>query len=928
MDGKIYYNEELDHNSSMNWHRLLKFAVDENKFADFQPRLRFKIVNNRNLILTDGLKETELVLSNVSKTVIFELLRNYDNIDRYKIKLYIVENAVLYMRIYVSLNYLNNLCETYQIAPKLIDTFLRNSFFGKYSDRNYISDNIPVYNNIVISDNECPYMKYLKIAPFTHQKNNVRWMDIAERNVDFGSHTVQYAITSDLLRFSNNKMCLFIDPESSILYNEESLWKFTERVKVEYIKGGVLCDQVGLGKTLSMTCLILANPHTKSKPALNKKPITITKKQPEDSDDISVKTHDSASKIIIKKKPLLTPSALQCTTNVMPCMTNDIPCMTNDIPCMTNDIPCMTNDGSVSDNMMIAKATIIYCPRRLVGQWITEIDKYTNNKLKLKIIELSTMLHINKYSMSDLCDMDVIVVSFSLLTNKKYREQESIDLTKIYWHRVIVDEGHEVLVHDVKKLDDVRTNTEIMNTKGRYKWVCTGTPLPDGYNSMQGILSFLTDKDLGKTSNMLENISNVEYDKFIKMVFHRNTEESSHGEIFIPKVIVSTDFLEFTKTERTIYDNAATNNETTKMIQICTNIMISDETSSVLGNKALPLDQVNSAMSTHYKEKVQKLKDDIFSAETEIMSLKDKQDIEIPDLEDNLFKLQKSNATQDEIDDAKKELTNKKASLKNRIRTQVEKIEGFKKDIKYNQGQIALYTSLNISQIVTQKCPITGSDLKDIVITPSGHFYSREGIEMLFREKKSILCPFTREPIEKSELLVIKDASVKAKDKEVDTSEEATERNKWGTKMAHLIKLLKSTFEENHEHRVIIFSQWKKMLDLIAEVLREHRIEFVFCRGNVHMMSKSINRFKTDNNIKVILLSSENCSSGSNLTEATHIFLMDTVNSTPENAKAIEEQAIARAVRLGQKYNVRVKKLIMKNTIEEEYYKAIESTQT
>ncbi len=86
-------------------------------------------------------------------------------------------------------------------------------------------------------------------------------------------------------------------------------------------------------------------------------------------------------------------------------------------------------------------------------------------------------------------------------------------------------------------------------------------------------------------------------------------------------------------------------------------------------------------------------------------------------------------------------------------------------------------------------------------------------------------------------------------------------------------------------------------------------------------MSKSINKFKLEEDVKVILLSSESCSSGSNLTEATHVFLLDTINSTRENAKAIENQAIARAVRTGQKFNVKVIRLIMKNTIEEDYYK-------
>lgn len=140
--------------------------------------------------------------------------------------------------------------------------------------------------------------------------------------------------------------------------------------------------------------------------------------------------------------------------------------------------------------------------------------------------------------------------------------------------------------------------------------------------------------------------------------------------------------------------------------------------------------------------------------------------------------------------------------------------------------------------------------------------------------------------------------------------------------MAHLIKVIHKVIAEDSDHRIILFSQWQKMLDLVGLVLKEANVPHVFCRGNVHMMSKSIRSFKTDASIKVILLSSESCSSGSNLTEASHIILLDTINTSSENARAIENQAIARSSRLGQKRNVVVKRFIIKDTIEEQYYKS------
>ena len=110
------------------------------------------------------------------------------------------------------------------------------------------------------------------------------------------------------------------------------------------------------------------------------------------------------------------------------------------------------------------------------------------------------------------------------------------------------------------------------------------------------------------------------------------------------------------------------------------------------------------------------------------------------------------------------------------------------------------------------------------------------------------------------------------------------------------------------------------MLRLVGKVLDSNNIKYVTIKGNAHIMASKIRKFKIDKNIRIILLSSDRCSSGSNLTEATHIILLDTFNESKENAKIIEEQAIGRASRIGQKKSVQVKRIIMQNTIEHDYY--------
>ena len=87
----------------------------------------------------------------------------------------------------------------------------------------------------------------------------------------------------------------------------------------------------------------------------------------------------------------------------------------------------------------------------------------------------------------------------------------------------------------------------------------------------------------------------------------------------------------------------------------------------------------------------------------------------------------------------------------------------------------------------------------------------------------------------------------------------------------------------------------------------------------MHVINGRIKKFKLDKNVRVVLLSSDKAASGLNLTEASHIVLLDTLNTDKESSKIIEEQAIGRSVRIGQKKNVHVQRFIMRDTIEHDY---------
>lgn len=114
------------------------------------------------------------------------------------------------------------------------------------------------------------------------------------------------------------------------------------------------------------------------------------------------------------------------------------------------------------------------------------------------------------------------------------------------------------------------------------------------------------------------------------------------------------------------------------------------------------------------------------------------------------------------------------------------------------------------------------------------------------------------------------------------------------------------------EEKVVIFSQYLYMLDIIEFYLKEEGIEYAQIRGDTINRKEELSRFQEDPNCMVFIGSLNAAGLGIDLTSASIVILYDRWwNAAREN------QAIDRVHRMGQKRGVQVYKLITKGTIEE-----------
>ena len=114
------------------------------------------------------------------------------------------------------------------------------------------------------------------------------------------------------------------------------------------------------------------------------------------------------------------------------------------------------------------------------------------------------------------------------------------------------------------------------------------------------------------------------------------------------------------------------------------------------------------------------------------------------------------------------------------------------------------------------------------------------------------------------------------------------------------------------DRKILIFSQFIGMLQIIKKMLTKHNIPFEYLDGKTKDRQKHIENFNNNTKIKVFLISLKTGGYGLNLTAADTVILTD-----PWWNPMIENQAIDRAHRIGQTKKVQVYKLISKGTVEE-----------
>lgn len=805
-----------------------------------------------------------------------------------------------------------------------------------------------------ITDQMIDHPTFLTCKLYDYQKRSIYWM--LQREMD--TKTVIFNIHDEVIIGE-----IFFDIRRQLFTVE------TDRKKLHF-NGGALIDEVGLGKTIQITTLALLNP---------------------------------------------SPYAHYIVPSI---------------------------------NRFYSRATLVLCPNQLSNQWKRELEKMISATKNLKIVMILTKVHFDKCTYNDLLTADFVITSFNFFDNKVFLSQwiskisqsktyhrssrETFNLVSvkllfekmaselmsdpttinnvnpliplIYWHRIIVDEFHEIFT--VSKYAHMINILPTIESK--FRWCVTGTPFDKGNECLLEMTNFVTNYGNPYADRILK--VNAITDYLSTNFFRRNTKKSVYDEYRLPAPKETVVWLKFTQTERMMYNAYLANPNNDKysefLRKLCCHPKLAEEIKGALSN-CKTLDDIQKIMVQHYEkamtsahEVVMGLENRILLSEKKIVVIERRRqkkfltligyDAEIknekgPDNEfkvvensnvdidlgdknyNNMFDIFNGNDSDDEaldksikvviankpkivISDDNQDVIKKLVGhllLKHKSKT-IQKINEYiltvrdklfvaNKDYEGKKTTFVFYKNVfnRIKKTTTkdgndiaakegepvddddeETCgicltPISG---EDIGVTKCGHIFCYQCIKTIIPQKHE--CPYCRKHLNDNDIYMISYEKTKRTAQQTqEIKDKLALINVVGTKMANVIYYLKAS-----QDHVIIFSQWDDLLRKIGTMLTDFGIKNVFCVGNVWQRDRAVRTFNSDSTMRVIMLSSKSAASGTNLTKANKVIIIEPVCGTYEYRKNTEGQAIGRAHRMGQQNQVEIVRFIIRDTIEEETY--------
>ena len=390
---------------------------------------------------------------------------------------------------------------------------------------------------------------FSKLKLFEYQKRTVKWI-------------VDKEIEKPQLNYSFNDEIFFGD----IVYDsvKKTFIPTENRKKIKWY-GGLLADEVGLGKTWEMICASLMNP-----------PKNISYYQ--DTTYLC-----SKATLIVCQNHLAKQWAREFDKTI-----------NSDFNLKVIQLFTKPHHDKVTYLDLLDADFII------VSYEFLRNDSYYDNWIKNLAGTRKGFTFVNSAAFTD----DKVEEKLLEIVNSIKKEPSKLFETKpvlnvIKYYRTIFDEFH-TLVTDNK-------NTFILKLlklfKSTYRWVVTGTPFDKSDECLEKMVDYVTNHDITNIDKIL-NIDIIQ--KYLLNNFYRkNTNKSRENEYKLKPIKEEVIKLKFTPTERAMYNAYIVNSNIDKLSvaarQLCNDPRLVDELKDELSSCKTPEDIQKTLVSHHKK---------------------------------------------------------------------------------------------------------------------------------------------------------------------------------------------------------------------------------------------------------------------------------------------------------------------------------------
>ncbi|PIA36474.1 hypothetical protein AQUCO_03400396v1 [Aquilegia coerulea] len=502
--------------------------------------------------------------------------------------------------------------------------------------------------------------------------------------------------------------------------------------------------------------------------------------------------------------------------------------------------------------------TLIVCPMALLGQWKDELDSHSKPGSLQVYVQYGADRSGDPVALSK---SDVVLTTYGVLSTAYKSDSEGSIFHKVEWFRVVLDEAHTI------KSSKTQVAQAAYALSSHCRWCLTGTPLQNNLEDLYSLLCFLRvepwcnwvwwQKLIQKPYENGDERALKLIKSILRQLMLRRTKDTKDKEgrpiLVLPPTDIQVIECKQTEAERDFYDALF------KRSKVQFDQFVAQ--GKVLNNYANILELLL---------RLRQCCDHPFL----VMSRADTQ--KYKDLGKLAIQFLENNSTSNSL------------SRPGPTRAYVEEVvDGIRR------GE-------------NTECPICLESADDPVFTPCAHRMCRECLFSSWRSSSGGCCPICRHHLLKTELITCPSDSQFRVNIESNWTE--------SSKVSKLMDCLEKLRRKGSGEKSIVFSQWTSFFDLLEIALRRKGIEFLRFDGKLSQRNREyvLKEFNESQEKMVLLMSLKAGGVGLNLTAASNVFLMD-----PWWNPAVEEQAIMRIHRIGQKRTVCVRRFIVKDTVEE-----------